>query len=298
MHWQNDRGGSNRGTILVASGNPLFADIVGEMVATCGFAPAYLVDREAPMTSLARTRPRVIICDCDAPTADIQHLIAEASSRHLPLVLSGARTGRRNDVDESSPRVVCLDLPIAQDAFKALLDDLLLQAAEDARQATAKDTETTSDTAVATRPLARVLARRSDPISQTLEGLMDRPGSDHPVDIAPATLSDVEDLRSAIANALAATPVYDRSLRRCVWTYVGAERDAGTPPGQVIVVLTELVDAARIVPASVALELTRRVILWCVEAYFGQLGGGIATRDGSTFRSDTDFPAPVPVSNR
>ena len=127
---------------------------------------------------------------------------------------------------------------------------------------------------------------------------MDRPGSDHPVDLAPVELSDVEDLRSAIATALAASPVYEQSLRRGVWTYVGAERDAGTPPGQVIMELTELVDAARIVPTSVALALTRRVILWCVEAYFGQLGGGIATRAGSTLDAGASYSIPVPVSNR
>jgi hypothetical protein len=298
MDWQNDRGGSNRGTILVASGNPLFPDIVGEMVATCGFAPAYLVGGEAPMTSLARTRPRVIICDCDAPTAGIQDLIAEASSRYIPLVLSGGQTPRGADVDAPRERVAWLSLPISQDAFNALLDDLLLQSADDIRQATANVRGIASDAAVATGPPAREIGRRREAATHTLEGITDRSGRDQPVDLAPAELSDVEDLRSAIANALAATPVYDQSLRRCVWTYVGAERDAGTPPGRVIVALTELVDAARIVPTSVALALTRRVILWCVEAYFGQLGGGIANRDGSAFHGDGALPGPMLVSNR
>ena len=63
-------------------------------------------------------------------------------------------------------------------------------------------------------------------------------------------------------------------------------------PGSVIVSLTELVEAAGIGPASVDQALTRRVILWCVEAYFGQLGGNAAPRDG-----DIADAGPVLVSN-
>jgi hypothetical protein len=43
----------------------------------------------------------------------------------------------------------------------------------------------------------------------------------------------------------------------------------------VIVRLTGLVDSAEIVPVSARLALTRRVILWCVEEYFGHLGGDV-----------------------
>lgn len=86
-------------------------------------------------------------------------------------------------------------------------------------------------------------------------------------------IEDAQDLRSVIAAALAATPVDEESLRRGVWTYVGAERDVGARPGLVIVTLTELVEAAPKLPRTVRDDLLRRVILWCVEAYFGQLGG-------------------------
>jgi hypothetical protein len=86
-------------------------------------------------------------------------------------------------------------------------------------------------------------------------------------------IADADDLRSVIQKALAARPVDDTMLRRGVWTYVGLERAAGTSPGPVIVVLNDLIDAAGLTPLDARRELTRRVILWCVEAYFGHLGG-------------------------
>jgi hypothetical protein len=85
-------------------------------------------------------------------------------------------------------------------------------------------------------------------------------------------LDDARDLRSMIAAALAATPVDGESLRRGVWTYVGAERELGTSPGHVIVSLTELVECSSIVPISIQRAVMRRVILWCVDAYFGRIG--------------------------
>lgn len=85
-------------------------------------------------------------------------------------------------------------------------------------------------------------------------------------------LIDAGDLRSVIAAALAADPIDDQSLRRGVWAYVCGARDLGTPPGQVIVTLTTLVDASSIAPADVRTRVTRNVILWCVDAYFGHIG--------------------------
>jgi hypothetical protein len=96
----------------------------------------------------------------------------------------------------------------------------------------------------------------------------------------PAQAADADDLRAVIAAALATNPVNLSSLRRGVWTYVGSERAAGTSPGHVIMVLTDLIDDARITPREEHQALVRRVILWCVEAYFGHLGGDVMGRDG------------------
>ena len=103
--------------------------------------------------------------------------------------------------------------------------------------------------------------------------------------------ADTEDLQAVIAEALQASPIDEQALRRGVWTYVGAERHEGTSPGHVIIALTELVDEASIAPMSVRHALMRRVILWCVESYFGHLGGDVVGRDGQAL-SDT----PMPVS--
>jgi hypothetical protein len=47
----------------------------------------------------------------------------------------------------------------------------------------------------------------------------------------------------------------------------------------------DLIDAAALSPFSTRLALTQRVILWCVEAYFGHLGRDVAGR-GSLALSD------------
>ena len=93
-------------------------------------------------------------------------------------------------------------------------------------------------------------------------------------------LADAKDLRAVIAESLVANHIDEQSLRRGVWTYVGAERDAGRSPGHVIMALTELVDAAGIASVGARQARTRQVILWCVEAYFGHLGGDVVGRDG------------------
>lgn len=242
----------SRGTILVASSHALFTDLVGEMVGRCGFTAAYPAGREPSWLSLTRTQPCVVICDCSAPADGIQRLITEASARQIPLVLSDARAKQR--AEEGSlvlpQQVAWLTFPVTRDAFAALLDTVL-------------------------RPVDIGPASRVAPSKPAAPGkgarrlaLVRRDQED---DDTPAS-ADARDLRSAVAAALAAKPVYAESLRRAVWTYVSAERDAGSSPAQVIVSLTELVEDARIAPASVSRALTARVILWCVEAYFGQLG--------------------------
>jgi hypothetical protein len=108
-----------------------------------------------------------------------------------------------------------------------------------------------------------------------------------------AQVADAQDLQSVISAALAATPVDEAALRRGVWTLVGMERDAGASPGYIIIALTDLVDMAPLRPASVKQEQLRQVILWCVEAYFGHLGGDALARDPDVVAS-----APRTASNR
>ncbi len=101
---------------------------------------------------------------------------------------------------------------------------------------------------------------------------MVRHGSARPQARSLEAIADSADLRSVMSTALAATPIDEPSLRRGVWTYVGGERAAGVSPGHIIMALTRVIEDANLKPSE-CLALTRRVILWCVEAYFGHLGG-------------------------
>jgi len=112
-------------------------------------------------------------------------------------------------------------------------------------------------------------------------------------------LADAKELRSVISLVLGRPPVDEAALRCAVWSFVGNERRAGVPPAVVITRLTSLIDDARIVPMSSRLSLTRRVILWCVEEYFGCLGGNLlggATLDDRSpaTRALSDSPPVAP----
>ena len=91
-----------------------------------------------------------------------------------------------------------------------------------------------------------------------------------------AQTEDTTDLEAVISAALAGSPVDITSLRRGVWTYVGEERHVGTSPGIVILRLTEIIDGSPRTSTMERAAITKRVILWTVEAYFGQLGGELA----------------------
>jgi hypothetical protein len=122
---------------------------------------------------------------------------------------------------------------------------------------------------------------------------MDRPNASALEPRSAAQLADAEDRHSVISSALAATPIDEAALRRGVWTLVGMERDAGASPGSVIIALTDLVEMAPLTPAAVKQARLREVILWCVEAYFGHLGG-----DALAGVSNSVASVPRTASNR
>lgn len=94
-------------------------------------------------------------------------------------------------------------------------------------------------------------------------------------------LADAKDLRSVISQALTRIPIDESAVRCAVWSFVGAERRAGVPAVLVIARLSGLIHGATTVPASARLALTHRVIRWCVEEYFGCLGGDVLGIDTS-----------------
>lgn len=114
---------------------------------------------------------------------------------------------------------------------------------------------------------------------------MNRPSTPGAPTRTLAQLEDSQDLASVIAKSLAARPVNASMLRRGVWTYVGEERQAGTPPGRVILALTEMIEQSKSTSEMEQQAVMRRVILWCVEAYFGQLGDHIVGRVAADLES-------------
>ena len=86
------------------------------------------------------------------------------------------------------------------------------------------------------------------------------------------------DYRSVIAHVLALRPFDEEVVHDCVCTYVRAERDKGRSASDVIVALSELVERPGAASAPVRHTLTRRVIPWCVEAYFGKPKPGTNAR--------------------
>jgi len=258
MDRTNDGRRTHRGTILVASSSAMFAELVGEMVARCDFAPAYLAPLDAVGDALRRTRPRIVICDCATPPNGIRRLIVEASARRLPLVLSDPRVSPEGHARTRSlaHAVAWLTFPISYEPFCRMLDALLALPID-------------------------AQAALPPPVGRSEHTLEAR---------SPSEIADERDLRSVIA-ALAAKPVYEQALRRGVVTYVTAERTAGASAGQVVVALTDLVEDANITPLPVRRALLRDVMLWCVEAYFGHLGDDAVGRDGPV---PDDTPAAVP----
>lgn len=108
-------------------------------------------------------------------------------------------------------------------------------------------------------------------------------------------LRDAGDLRAAIVDALAAVPIDEQTLRDGIWTYVRGEREVGVAPGVVILALTDMVERAKVVPDVARIARTRDVILWCVEAYFGQLGG-VAVGRNREASVDVSRDEPVPAT--
>ena len=102
------------------------------------------------------------------------------------------------------------------------------------------------------------------------------------------------DYRSIIAHILAKRPFDEESVHDCVCTYVRAERDSGRSASDVIVALSALVERPGATSAAVRHTLTRCVIPWCVEAYFGMPRAGapcVARLVGSG--SDASLPSAV-----
>ena len=130
--------GKSRGVVLVASKSRVFADIVGAMVADSGYTPAFAVQHEPVWRSVARTRPSVVICDCDGPVQTLERLAAESAMLRIPLLMSTlARDSNASRVTQQ-PGVSILALPASREEFAAALAAAFRQ--EPATEPGARDT--------------------------------------------------------------------------------------------------------------------------------------------------------------
>ena len=90
-----------------------------------------------------------------------------------------------------------------------------------------------------------------------------------------AQFEQSQHLELAIAEALAARPIDESMLRVSIYHYVSEEGHAGTSAGRITVALADMVEQSKVALTTEQQAVTRRVILWCVEAYFGSLGGPV-----------------------
>jgi len=117
----------SRGTVFVASSSDLFMKIVGEMAASCGLSVVFPLTSEPAWLSVMRTRPSLVICDWDAPAANLAGVIGEAAARHVPLLMAWSRDQQEYYAQGLAlpERVAWLTFPVGQDEFRSTVEGLL-----------------------------------------------------------------------------------------------------------------------------------------------------------------------------
>jgi hypothetical protein len=114
--------GASRGVVLVASTSRIFSEIVGAMVTESGYTPAFAAQNEPVWRSVARTRPGVVICDCDGPVQTRERLVAESTTRRIPILMSTLANGSTStSVPPGVRGVGVLALPASREEFSAAL---------------------------------------------------------------------------------------------------------------------------------------------------------------------------------
>jgi hypothetical protein len=115
---------------------------------------------------------------------------------------------------------------------------------------------------------------------------------------APVPIDNVE-LLAAVALELTTHPIDGPLLHQHIWNYVVAERNLGTPPGRVIMLLTELVEESVAAEEPNRQALQRVVLHSAVEAYFGQHDGSLlGSADFSAFAHAEAMKLPTERSAR
>jgi hypothetical protein len=146
----------SRGTVLVASGSNLFMGMVGDMVAACGLAVVFPRPSEPAWLSLMRTQPSLVICDWDAPAANLEGVIGEAAARHVPLLMAWSRNQHEDYAQGLAlpERIAWLTFPVGHDAFRSTIDGLLAPEIDSVHRVTAAAPGVKLNAAVRVRTLS------------------------------------------------------------------------------------------------------------------------------------------------
>jgi hypothetical protein len=87
-----------RSDVLIFSEDPLAAALMGAAVELVGYAPAFPTDGDSPRDALRRSRPRLVLVDCEHETACTASFFGPALMTGARVLLVGSPRARRDPV--------------------------------------------------------------------------------------------------------------------------------------------------------------------------------------------------------
>jgi DNA-binding NtrC family response regulator len=75
--------------ILILSGDPVAAALLGALIETLGYSVRFAQPPERPEDSIRRVRPKVCLLDCEDPADCTDELLGRATMRGVSVVIFG-----------------------------------------------------------------------------------------------------------------------------------------------------------------------------------------------------------------
>jgi hypothetical protein len=113
-------------TVLVLSSDPLLAALLGALLETLGFPPAFAAAGERPRDTLVRLRPWAVLLDCDHGDACGDSFLGPAAMMGTRVLIFGSEA-RRRQLDDLSDRyqLRAVVIPARPQRMPALLREAL-----------------------------------------------------------------------------------------------------------------------------------------------------------------------------